>query len=117
MASNLNKDLVSWFELFKTPSEQRQYRVLVQDETLFVCNLSFAACSPVFKDALFGDFKEKHENEFAFRDKTLVQVLEMFACIFAVTELPRKKVDDSNFSTLWDLAEEFSIEVNLIVII
>jgi len=77
--------LTPWFEVFKTPSEQRQYRVLVEHETLFVCKLSFAACSPVFKAALFGEFKESHENEFKFSDKTLIHVIEMFACTFTMS--------------------------------
>jgi len=116
MASKLKDDLKSWFEIFKNPSEQRQFRVLVDDETLFVCNLSFAACSPVFKIALFGDFKEKHENQFKFPEKSLNQVLEMFACFFALTECSRKQISLTNFSTLWDLANQYLIEVCLTVL-
>jgi len=117
MASKLNDDLKSWFEIFKNPSEQRQYRVVVEDETLFVCNHSFAACSPVFKVALFGDFKEKHENQFKFPDKSLNQVLEMCACTFTITECLRKQIDVANFSTLWDLANEYMIEVSSVFIL
>jgi len=113
MALKLKADLTSWLGVFKNPSEQRKYRVLVEDETLFVCNLSFAACSPVFKAALLGDFKEKHENQFKFPTKTLDQVLEMCACTFTV----RKQVDVANFSTLWDLANEYLIEVRSIFIL
>jgi len=111
MASNLNKDLEAWLEIFKNPSEQRQFRVLVEDETLFVCKHAFAACSPVFKAGLFGKFKEAKENRFKFPDKTLDQIVEMFACTFALTECDRKGVAVTNFSTLWDLANEYLIEV------
>jgi len=65
----------------------------------------------VFKAALFGDFKENHENQFKFPDKSLNQILEMFARTFAITECPRKQADVTNFSTLWDLAQEYLIEV------
>jgi len=115
MGSRFSAELAPFYELFKNPSEQRQYRVLVETYTLFVCNISFAACSPVFKAAVFGNFKEKHENQFKFPDKTLIQILEMFACTFAITECPRRQVDVTNFAILLDLAEEYFIEVKLIL--
>jgi len=111
MAAKLNDDLKSWFDIFKNPSERRQFRVMVEDETLFVNKFNFAGCSPVFEAAISGDFKEAQENLFKFPEKSLNQVLEMFACLFALTDCDRKAIDFTNFSTLWELANEYLIEV------
>jgi len=111
MASTLNKDLTPWLELFQVAGDRRNFSVVVEDQTLFVNKMAFGACSPVLEAAISGDFKEARENQFKFPDKTLNQVLEMFACLFALPDLSRKEITEKNFSLLWDLANEYLIEV------
>jgi len=111
MASNLNQYLAPCLEIFQVAGDRRNFSKVIEDQTLFVNKMVFGGCSPVFEAAICGDFKEAQENQFKFPYKALNQVFEMFACLFALTDRPRKPIYPSNFAMLWDLADEYMIEV------
>jgi len=119
--TNLNLNMsnesktATWLEIFQTQTDQRNFPVKVADDhtTLFVNKFSFAGCSLVFQTALFGDFKEARDGEFKFPTKSVDEIVELFACLLCVSERPRKEVEIGKFSQLWDLANEYLIEVRI----
>jgi len=111
--SNESDVSATWREIFQTQSDQRNFPVIVADgHTLFVNKFTFAGCSPVFQTALFGNFKEANDGEFNFPTKSVGDIVELFACLFWIDECPQKEVELGNFSLLWDMADEYLIEVS-----
>jgi len=104
----------TWLDIYQTRTDQRDYPVKVAGSTLIDNKYSFAGCSTVFQNPIFGDFKEAREEEFCFPTKTLDDVLEVFACLFGIAERPRKEVSIGNFSLLWDMGKEYMVDVGFL---
>jgi len=113
-AQQIDQELSEWLQIFLNATDRRDFPVLVEGVQLFVNKYQLAGCSPVFEKAIIGDCKEAHENQLKLPDKTLGEILELFACLLAPSGRCRKEVSHKNLVVLWKLAAEYFIDVWMI---
>lgn len=96
-----NKETMSTLlQILSTPSEDRTFPLIVEDQKLWVSKEVLSMCSPVFRNMFYGGFKETVQNSVTLSGKRLKDVLELLSCLFYSRAEKRWRKQCENFTSI-----------------
>lgn len=111
ISSRMHQKSELWLKYFKSTDTERNFPVVVENTQLFVNKYMLAGCSPVFKNALFGDLKEANQNHLDLPQKKLNDIVTLLSCaMYFLPGQKRCRISVDNFAIVYRLADEYIIE-------
>lgn len=93
---------------FLSPSEERNFALIVENAKLWVSREVLSMYSPVFKKMFYGNFHEATQNEIELPEKRKEELIEFLRCLFFCPT--RRKVDSSNIFAMLKLSDEYDVD-------